>query len=80
MTERDAKLAKKHIAETGNTARETWKLMEVEAGERCNWGFDVPVLSLNIETEYFWRLLSHLECGGQGRNRSFRVGRRYVKY
>jgi integrase len=28
MTERYAKLAKKHIARTGNTAREMWKLME----------------------------------------------------
>jgi hypothetical protein len=31
MTERYAKLAKKDIARTGNTAREMWKLMEVEA-------------------------------------------------
>lgn len=28
MTERYAKLAKRHIARTGNTAREMWKLME----------------------------------------------------
>ena len=28
MTERYAKLAKQHIARTGNTAREIWKLME----------------------------------------------------
>jgi len=30
MTERYAKLAKSHIAKTGNTAREMWKLMEAE--------------------------------------------------
>jgi integrase len=34
MTERYAKLAKGHIARTGNTAREMWKLMEPEAGNR----------------------------------------------
>jgi integrase len=34
MTERYAKLAKHHIARTGNTAREMWKLMEPEAGNR----------------------------------------------
>jgi integrase len=34
MTERYAKLAKHHIARTGNTAREMWKLMEGEAGNR----------------------------------------------
>jgi hypothetical protein len=28
MTERYAKLARKHIAKTGGTAREIWKLME----------------------------------------------------
>jgi hypothetical protein len=28
MTERYAKLGRKHIARTGNTAREIWKLME----------------------------------------------------
>jgi integrase len=32
MTERYAKLARGHIAKTGNTAREMWKLMEPEAG------------------------------------------------
>jgi len=39
MTERYAKLAKKHIARTGNTAREMWKLMEVEAGNKMQAGF-----------------------------------------
>jgi integrase len=38
MTERYAKLAKKHIAKTGNTAREMWKLMEVEAGNKMQAG------------------------------------------
>jgi len=28
MTKRYAKLARHHIAKTGNTAREIWKLME----------------------------------------------------
>jgi integrase len=32
MTERYSKLARHHIAKTGNTAREMWKLMEPEAG------------------------------------------------
>ena len=31
MTERYAKLARGHIAKTGNTARAMWKLMEEEA-------------------------------------------------
>jgi integrase len=35
MTERYAKLAKKHIARTGNTAREMWRLMEAENGEQA---------------------------------------------
>ena len=34
MTERYAKLARGHIAKTGSTAREMWKLMEPEAGNR----------------------------------------------
>jgi len=34
MTERYAKLAKQHIARTGNTAREMWRLMEEENGEQ----------------------------------------------
>jgi integrase len=38
MTERYAKLGKKHIARTGNTAREMWKLMEVEAGNKAQTG------------------------------------------
>jgi integrase len=38
MTERYAKLAKQHIARTGNTAREMWKLMEGEAGNKAQAG------------------------------------------
>jgi len=38
MTERYAKLAKKHIAKTGNTAREIWKLMQSEAGNKLKAG------------------------------------------
>ncbi len=36
MTERYAKLGRKHIARTGNTARELWKLMELETHEQAN--------------------------------------------
>ena len=36
MTERYAKLARHHIARTGNTAREIWKLMEQETGDKAN--------------------------------------------
>jgi site-specific recombinase XerD len=35
MTERYAKLAKRHIAKTGNTAREMWRLMEGEKREQA---------------------------------------------
>jgi integrase len=38
MTERYAKLAKTHIARTGNTAREIWKLMAPEAGNKAQTG------------------------------------------
>ena len=34
MTERYAKLGKKHIARTGDTAREMWKMMSEENGEQ----------------------------------------------
>ena len=33
MTERYAKLAKQHIAKTGKTAREMWRMMETSKGE-----------------------------------------------
>jgi len=36
MTERYAKLAKSHIAKTGNTAREMWKIMEGEKREQAH--------------------------------------------
>lgn len=35
MTARYAKLSKQHIARTGNTAREMWKLMEKESGTKA---------------------------------------------
>jgi integrase len=38
MTERYAKLARKHIAKTGSTAREIWKLMEQEKCGKANIG------------------------------------------
>ena len=38
MTERYAKLAKKHIAKTGSTAREMWRLMEGEIGNKAETG------------------------------------------
>jgi integrase len=36
MTERYAKLARQHIAKTGSTAREIWKLMEVNNADNAN--------------------------------------------
>jgi integrase len=38
MTERYAKLSKQHIAKTGNTAREMWRLMEGEGGDNAATG------------------------------------------
>ena len=38
MTERYAKLAKSHIARTGSTAREMWRLMEAEDGGNKSTG------------------------------------------
>ena len=38
MTERYAKLARQHIARTGSTAREIWKLMEQENCDKANVG------------------------------------------
>ncbi len=38
MTERYAKLAKKHIARTGSTAREMWKLLEGDSGNAAQAG------------------------------------------
>ena len=34
MTERYAKLAKGHLGRTGSTAREIWKVMEGDAGNK----------------------------------------------
>ena len=34
MTERYAKLGRQHIAKTGSTAREIWKLLEQEKGKK----------------------------------------------
>ena len=36
MTERYAKLARQHIARTGSTAREIWKLMELKNADQAN--------------------------------------------
>ena len=44
MTERYAKLAKDHIARTGTTARELWKLMEEGGGNGLLGRCDVPLL------------------------------------
>ena len=38
MTERYAKLARQHIARTGSTAREIWKLMEPGTCDKANIG------------------------------------------
>ena len=38
MTERYAKLARQHIARTGSTAREIWKLMEARNCDKANVG------------------------------------------
>jgi len=38
MTERYAKLGRQHIARTGNTAREIWKLLEKEEGVQAHTG------------------------------------------
>ena len=39
MTERYAKLGKRHFARTGNTAREMWRLMQPEAGDNAAQAF-----------------------------------------
>jgi hypothetical protein len=43
MTERYAKLGKGHIARTGNTAREMWKLIDPEAGNKEKHKRDLDV-------------------------------------
>jgi hypothetical protein len=42
MTERYAKLGRPHMAKTGGTAREMWKLLGPK--EKVNTVFDVPAL------------------------------------
>jgi hypothetical protein len=44
MTERYAKLARTHIAKTGSTAREIWKLMEVKTPDKRTPVEDVRLL------------------------------------
>ena len=75
MTERYAKLGRQHIARTGNTAREIWKLLEQEEGrtrrtpaERCTCIVRVT------KTSTLWLPLSSLECGGQRRDRTADAG------
>ena len=52
MTERYAKLGKTHIARTGDTAREMWKLMAEGMGSGRT-AFNVPVLFPRLETDVF---------------------------
>jgi integrase len=54
-TERYAKLAKTHIAKTGDTARELWKLMECEQGGKQPSGGDVRVLFARLKIDVFGR-------------------------
>ena len=70
MTERYAKLAKQHIARTGNTARDMWKLMEGEFGEHAVGTFECPRIVPQAESECSWSRISALESDGQGRNRT----------
>jgi integrase len=53
MTERYAKLAKQHIAKTGSTAREIWKLMEQGLATRQTSGSDVRVLFARLKPYVF---------------------------
>jgi len=69
MTERYAMRAKSHMAKTGSTAREMWKLMEGKKREQTQGAVCSLIVPLT-ETRCFWLLLSCLECGGQGRNRT----------
>lgn len=50
MTDRYAKLGRQHIARTGNTAREIWKLLEQEDGDKI-------VYRLNVRDLYVERKL-----------------------
>ena len=44
MTERYAKLGKKHIARTGSTAREMWKMMEPGRREQTQGRFECSLI------------------------------------
>jgi len=44
MTERYAKLARSHIAKTGSTAREMWRLMEREEREQAQGRFECSLI------------------------------------
>ncbi len=68
MTERYAKLGQQHIARTGSTARELWRLLEVGNGEPKKGALYCSLIVPRGEFEGFWLLLSALECGVQGRN------------
>ena len=61
---------KKHIARTGSTAREMWKLMEERSGSKIENAVECSRIVPLTETRCFWLPLSSLECGGQGRNRT----------
>jgi hypothetical protein len=62
MTEGYAKLSRRYIATTGNTAREIWKLMEPEAGTgRNGLELNVPILFPKPITVPSWLLLSYFE-------------------
>jgi hypothetical protein len=50
MTEQYAKLGKNHIAKTGSTAREMWKLMEGEAGTKQARGPECSLIVPQGET------------------------------
>jgi len=50
-TERYAKLARHHIARTGNTAREIWKLMEQEPATKRTSSNDARVLYARMKTD-----------------------------
>ena len=59
MTERYAKLAKTHIARTGNTAREMWRLMEGEKREQLQGRVECSPIVPMTETLCSWLLISY---------------------
>jgi len=59
ITERYAELGRSHIAKTGSTAREMWKLMEGERRERFKGRrFECSLIVPLTENLCFWQLLS----------------------